>query len=168
IRQAVDTSTAQHQVMPDDHSELVPLLPIPNRTVKQLRADDSAGSRVKVGHRQALTALKTPSRQLAGVFSWGGRKCGSPHSHNRCCDKRTQCTPCHSSASSRNASFTRSWQTDHWCLSSALGRLIDNSGSTNHLTRKPFRLSPDHLQIPLTHPDGIRPRTRLASTALSR
>src|SRR5450830_1465739 len=83
IRQAVDTSTAQHQVMPDDHSELVPLLPIPNRTVKQLRADDSAGSRVKVGHRQALTALKTPSRQLAGVLSLGGRKCGSPHSHIR-------------------------------------------------------------------------------------
>ena len=40
--------------MPDDHSELVPLLPIPNRTVKRLCADDSAGSRVKVGHRQAL------------------------------------------------------------------------------------------------------------------
>ena len=46
--------------MPDDHSELVPLLPIPNRTVKRLSADDSAGSRVKVGHRQAPTA-KTPS-----------------------------------------------------------------------------------------------------------
>ena len=42
--------------MPDDHSKLVPLLPIPNRTVKRLCADDSAGSRVKVGHRQALTA----------------------------------------------------------------------------------------------------------------
>ena len=42
--------------MPDDHSEVVPLLPIPNRTVKRLRADDSADSRVKVGHRQALTA----------------------------------------------------------------------------------------------------------------
>jgi hypothetical protein len=41
--------------MPDDHSKLVPLLPIPNRTVKRLSADDSAGSRVKVGHRQALT-----------------------------------------------------------------------------------------------------------------
>jgi len=40
-------------VMPDDHSEVVPLLPIPNRTVKRLCADDSAGSRVKVGHRQA-------------------------------------------------------------------------------------------------------------------
>ena len=38
---------------PDDHSEVVPLLPIPNRTVKRLCADDSAGSRVKVGHRQA-------------------------------------------------------------------------------------------------------------------
>ena len=46
--------------MPDDHSKLAPLLPIPNRTVKRLCADDSAGSRVKVGHRQALTALKTP------------------------------------------------------------------------------------------------------------
>ena len=40
--------------MPDDHSEVVPLLPIPNRTVKRLSADDSAGSRVKVGHRQAI------------------------------------------------------------------------------------------------------------------
>ena len=42
--------------MPDDHSKLVPLLPIPNRTVKRLSADDSADSRVKVGHRQALTS----------------------------------------------------------------------------------------------------------------
>ena len=52
--------------MPDDHSKLVPLLPIPNRTVKRLCADDSAGSRVKVGHRQALTAQKTPV-----IFDWG-------------------------------------------------------------------------------------------------
>ena len=55
--------------MPDDHSELVPLLPIPNRTVKRLSADDSAGSRVKVGHRQALTAPETPSRYRLGVFA---------------------------------------------------------------------------------------------------
>lgn len=40
--------------MPGDHSELVPPLPIPNRTVKRLHADDSADSRVKVGNRQAL------------------------------------------------------------------------------------------------------------------
>ena len=46
--------------MPDDHSKLVPLLPIPNRTVKRLSADDSADSRVKVGHRQALTAKNSP------------------------------------------------------------------------------------------------------------
>ena len=58
--------------MPDDHSELVPLLPIPNRTVKRLSADDSAGSRVKVGHRQALTAQKTPVRNLTGVFCFLG------------------------------------------------------------------------------------------------
>ena len=52
--------------MPDDHSEVVPLLPIPNRTVKRLCADDSADTRVKVGHRQAITA-KTPSR-VTGRF----------------------------------------------------------------------------------------------------
>ena len=54
--------TARQQVMPDDHSEVVPLLPIPNRTVKRLCADDSAGSRVKVGHRQALTQPPKPPR----------------------------------------------------------------------------------------------------------
>jgi hypothetical protein len=53
--------------MPDDHSEVVPLLPIPNRTVKRLCADDSADSRVKVGHRQASTAPKAPAAML-GAF----------------------------------------------------------------------------------------------------
>ena len=48
--------------MPGDHSKLAPLLPIPNRTVKRLCADDSADSRVKVGHRQALTTEETHSR----------------------------------------------------------------------------------------------------------
>ena len=53
--------------MPDDHSKLVPLLPIPNRTVKRLRADDSADSRVKVGHRQAFIP-KPPQSLTAGVL----------------------------------------------------------------------------------------------------
>ena len=44
--------------MPDDHSKLAPLLPISNRTVKRLSADDSADSRVKVGHRQASNSTK--------------------------------------------------------------------------------------------------------------
>ena len=52
--------------MPDDHSDLVPLLPIPNRTVKRVSADDSADPRVKVGHRQAITSEDTPS--FGGVF----------------------------------------------------------------------------------------------------
>jgi hypothetical protein len=55
--------------MPDDHSKLVPLLPIPNRTVKRLSADDSADSRVKVGHRQALTARNARSLDRAFSFS---------------------------------------------------------------------------------------------------
>ena len=49
--------------MPDDHSEVVPLLPIPNRTVKRVSADDSADPRVKVGHRQAITASESPTRK---------------------------------------------------------------------------------------------------------
>ena len=53
--------------MPDDHSKLVPLLPIPNRTVKRLSADDSADSRVKVGHRQALIATNA---QLIELIFW--------------------------------------------------------------------------------------------------
>ena len=53
--------TPKQKVMPDDHSKLAPLLPISNRTVKRLCADDSAGSRVKVGHCQALTAVNAQS-----------------------------------------------------------------------------------------------------------
>ena len=52
-------------VKPDDHSEVVPLLPIPNRTVKRLSADDSADSRVKVGHCQAN--IKMPDRKRSGI-----------------------------------------------------------------------------------------------------
>ena len=53
--------------MPDDHSKLVPLLPIANRTVKRLSADDSADSRVKVGHRQASNSPKRLTLRW-GVF----------------------------------------------------------------------------------------------------
>ena len=65
--------------MPDDHSELVPPLPIPNRTVKRLHANDSADSRVKVGNRQAPHLLlaspqltETPP-QKGGVFAFMNR-----------------------------------------------------------------------------------------------
>ena len=65
------TSTRQ-PVKPDDHSEVVPLLPIPNRTVKRLSADDSADSRVKVGHRQAnYSDLKPLSLGRGFGFSGG-------------------------------------------------------------------------------------------------
>ena len=54
-------------VMPDDHSKVVPLLPIPNRKVKRLSADDSADSRVKVGHCQA-SIIEKPSAVWLRVF----------------------------------------------------------------------------------------------------
>ena len=59
--------TVDRQVMPDDHSELVPPLPIPNRTVKRLCANDSAATSVKVGYRQAVIP-KNPAIILAGFF----------------------------------------------------------------------------------------------------
>ena len=54
-------NTPSKKLKPDDHSEVVPLLPIPNRTVKRLCADDSADSRVKVGHRQANIRVERPA-----------------------------------------------------------------------------------------------------------
>jgi hypothetical protein len=79
------TGQPNTKVMPDDHSELVPLLPIPNRTVKRLSADDSAGSRVKVGHRQALTAPQKPQQKCWG-FCFGeyeDRERGAEAGHER-------------------------------------------------------------------------------------
>ena len=64
------------QVMPDDNSELVPPLPIPNRTVKRLSADDSAATSVKVGHRQA-NIFESPRLVSSGGFSFGAAVFGS-------------------------------------------------------------------------------------------
>ena len=61
-------ATSRQQVMPDDHSKVAPLLPIPNRTVKRLSANDSADSRVKVGHRQASTAKNAQSKDWAFFY----------------------------------------------------------------------------------------------------
>ena len=66
-----DAAPENRQVMPDDHSELVPPLPIPNRTVKRLSADDSAATSVKVGHRQAVIPENPRRRKAAGVFALG-------------------------------------------------------------------------------------------------
>ena len=54
--------------MPDDHSESVPPLPIPNRTVKRLHADDSADTRVKVGYRQAPQQQQKPHPEKVGFL----------------------------------------------------------------------------------------------------
>ena len=72
-----DVVSARQQVMPDDHSKVAPLLPIPNRTVKRLSADDSADSRVKVGHRQARSVEAPPC--------WWGRFL----LQNMCCAKES-------------------------------------------------------------------------------
>jgi hypothetical protein len=66
--------------MPDDHSKLAPLLPIPNRTVKRLRADDSADPCVKVGHRQALTTASPLAAQRSDGVSLLSQRCLAPAS----------------------------------------------------------------------------------------
>ena len=53
------------------HSVLDPLLPIPNRTVKRDSADDSADTRVKVGHCQALTKTKGSPSGVGLLFLQG-------------------------------------------------------------------------------------------------
>ena len=70
------TATAEDlQVKPDDHSASVPPLPIPNRTVKRRCADDSASTRVKVGHRQAkLQAANREALRKKGLFAFHERK----------------------------------------------------------------------------------------------
>ena len=52
--------------MSDDNSKLAPLLPISNRTVKRLSADDRVHTYVQVGHRQTPYKAKTPSRYGGG------------------------------------------------------------------------------------------------------
>ena len=63
--------TRGHPLMPDDHSQLVPPLPIPNRTVKRLCADDSAATSVKVGYRQANYDAEPAQLNLGGLFAFG-------------------------------------------------------------------------------------------------
>ena len=53
------------------YSNLEPLLPIPNRTVKRVCADDSVHSHAKVGHRQTIQA-KARSLRGSGFFVGGG------------------------------------------------------------------------------------------------
>ena len=58
--------------MPDGHSEVEPPLPIPNRIVKRLSADDSAGPGVKVGHCQATFTEALYPLKGTGLFSFLG------------------------------------------------------------------------------------------------
>ena len=48
------------------YSNLEPRLPIPNRTVKRVCADDSVHSHAKVGHRQTIP--RSPIPQGVGLF----------------------------------------------------------------------------------------------------
>jgi hypothetical protein len=64
---AFGSTPSSQPVTPDDHSKVVPLLPIPNRTVKYFCADDSGGTSVKVGHCQAFIA-QTPCRARGRGF----------------------------------------------------------------------------------------------------
>ena len=61
--------------MPDDHSKVEPPLPIPNRTVKRLCADDSeqlaCESRLSSG-----SYAKAPTHRL-GLFSFADVKAGA-------------------------------------------------------------------------------------------
>src|SRR5690348_15413012 len=53
------------------HSSLEPRLPIPNRTVKRVCADDSVPfAHAKVGYRQAIFRQGSPISKEVGLFCW--------------------------------------------------------------------------------------------------
>ena len=89
--------------MPDDHSEVVPLLPIPNRTVKRLSADDSADSRVKVGHCQANTKQSPTSNGRAFCFLH------SHHIFNRLASSRFNAPVAHMASMVSNSQARNGW-----------------------------------------------------------
>ena len=57
--------------LPGGYSNLEPLFPIPNRTVKRVCADDSVHSHAKVGHRQTISTEKARSPRGSGFFFSG-------------------------------------------------------------------------------------------------
>ena len=73
---------AQQQVMPDDHSESVPPLPIPNRTVKRLHADDSADCPCE--SRSSSGSLHRPQPHPRKVGLWRLRPRNSARPLMRC------------------------------------------------------------------------------------
>ena len=68
VNDKVTSSTHSQPVMLDDHSDLDPPLPIPNRTVKRICANDSAATSVKVGYRQAVIPKNPPLPCSRGFF----------------------------------------------------------------------------------------------------
>ena len=62
------------RLTPDNHSEVEPPLPIPNRVVKRFSADDSADSCAKVGHCQAPTKANALSPLEVGHLLLGCAK----------------------------------------------------------------------------------------------
>ena len=63
-RVAKNARLAWRRLMPDNHSEVEPPLPIPNRVVKRLSADDSADTCAKVGHCQAPLGASLTSSEV--------------------------------------------------------------------------------------------------------
>ena len=61
------TRDERYKLQSDEHSVLEPPLPIPNRTVKRDRANDSAHPCVKVGHRQT-NPMQTPCSKRCRGF----------------------------------------------------------------------------------------------------
>ena len=62
------TRDERYKLQSDEHSVLEPPLPIPNRTVKRDRANDSAHPCVKVGHRQTHPSNPPEAQSFRGFL----------------------------------------------------------------------------------------------------
>ena len=77
--------------MPDDHSDVVPLLPIPNRTVKRVSADDSADCPCESRSSSGFYSLKKPNSKELGFLFLGSHKLLKTAPSMRAAPEATNC-----------------------------------------------------------------------------
>lgn len=151
LAKLVRCARAWHPVTLDDHSKVVPLLPIPNRTVKRLCADDSGRTSVKVGHRQAFISQKPPPVIGRGFLHW--------RALNRQSSAQVTCPPWPGSAPWPNAAQREAAPTSH------------HTRITHAPLRHPYRITtaslPHHTRITLAspphHPTAPHPHSSRAA-----
>ena len=158
--------------MPDDHSEVEPLLPIPNRTVKRFSADDSEHL-ARESRSSSGKLSPNPQIQSLGV-------CFFPRLVYSCAPKPLPADSCPCAAStlpqdptdSRRMLFNHSKEfhrlialdrlsddrdsmSDRTCTVPTVVHLSDRHGSSSDLAVRAMRTTANPHSLQLTHSDNL-------------